>query len=507
MTAPASPTGLAFTADLALSLDVIYHLTEDAVFDAYAYSQLFKDFQQVQTHTQRTPDRLAYVPKGQATSGLPPTGCGMARWAALTCAAAFGPFTAGVMTGQVMVLVWAIVILVTGWPLIITARPAPLPTLGLWTGICAVMLIATAWRPLDPAFYGSQSAVHSLWWLVMPLLVMIITWYWTLRAPPEQLILAIARIIPAAMTANAVLALAQLALSNVTLGGFLPPFWDTASGTVSVAELAVENGRYTGIFDQPAEAGLAYGLALLCVIYLVRRGMRWQLAGVCAALLVTGGTLSLSKAFLLGALPLAAWAIARSSGVRMRILAGGAMGAAAMLLAGSLGLLPSWAAGHNTLESLLHPTASLVSVYTGDRYGPGGGTLGPVAADVLHASPWAGFGASGLDVPYDSLWLEILVLSGIIGVILMCAALATLGWRWLRLRTVTAPAERSLAGSVLVLTVGTSLGFSTLTANRVGILAWLILGVLLTGRDYGPAGQSRWNLVALPASTSWWGKR
>ena len=440
--------------------------------------------------TPQAPDSPAYAPKGQVTNGLPPTGCAMARWAALTCAAAFGPYTAGVMTGQVMVLAWAIVILVTGWQVIIAARPAPLPTLGLWTGICVVMLIATAWRPLDPAFYGSQSAVHALWWLLMPPLVMIITWYWALRAPLGPLILAIARVTAAAMTANAVLALAQLAFSDVTLGGFLPRFWDTASGTavVPVAELALENGRYTGIFDQPAEAGIAYGLALLCVIYLVRRGMRWQLAGLSAALLVTGGVLSLSKGFLLGALPLAAWVAARSSGVRMRILAGGAAGAAAMLLAGSVGLLPSWGAGHNTLQSLLHPTAPLASVYTAGRYGPGGGTLGPVAADVLRASPWAGFGAGGLATPYDSLWLQILVLSGIMGVVLMCAALATLGWRWLRLRAVTASAERSLAGSVLVLAVGTSLGFPTLTANRVGILAWLILGVLLTGRDYEPTG-------------------
>ena len=57
------------------------------------------------------------------------------------------------------------------------------------------------------------------------------------------------------MTANAVLALAQLAFSDVTLGGFLPLFWDTASGTVPVAELAVENGRYTEIFDQPPRQG------------------------------------------------------------------------------------------------------------------------------------------------------------------------------------------------------------------------------------------------------------
>jgi hypothetical protein len=458
----------------------------------------------VQTHTHRAPNGPAYAPNKHVTNGLPPARCGTARWAALTCGAAFGPFTAGVMTGQVVVLVFAGIILITGWPLIISARPTPLPTLGLWMGLCAVTLISTVWRPFDPAFYGSQSAVHALWWLVMPLLVMIITWYWALRTPPERLILAIARVTVAGMIVNAILALSQLASSNDTLGGFLPPFWGNGSGTIAlpVAERAVENGRYTGIFDQPAEAGVAYGLALLCVIYLVRRGMGWQLAGVCATLLVTGGALSLSKAFLLGALPLTAWMIARSSGVRLRILAGGAMAAAAMLLAGSVGLLPSWAAGRENLKGLLNPTGPLGSVYTGNRYGAGGGTLGPAAADVLRASPWAGFGAGGLTVPYDSLWLEILVLSGIMGIVLMCAALATLGWRWLRLRAVTAPAERSLAGSVLVLAVGTSLGFPTLTANRVGILAWLILGVLLTGRDYEPAGSLHETLVAPPASTS-----
>jgi O-antigen ligase len=104
-------------------------------------------------------------------------------------------------------------------------------------------------------------------------------------------------------------------------------------------------------------------------------------------------------------------------------------------------------------------------------------------------NPWAGFGVGGLATPYDSLWLQVLVLSGIMGLVLMCAALATLGWRWLRLRAVTAPAERSLAGSVLILTVITSFGFPTLTANRGGILAWLILGVMITGRDYGPTGR------------------
>ena len=412
----------------------------------------------------------------------------MALWAALSCAAIFGPYVAGVMTGQLMVMAWAGVVLLAGWPLTTRARLAPMPVLGPWTAICVVMLISTNWRPLDPMFYGQQPAMHAVWWIMMPPLVMVITWYWVLRAPPERLILAIARVTVAAIAVNAGLALAQLTTRDETLGGFMPRFWSTTPGTggLTVAELAAENGRYTGIFNQPAEAGLAYGLALLCLIYLVRMEMRWQLAGPCAAAVVTGGVLSLSKGFLLGALPLAAWMAARSSGVRLRIITGCVLGATGMLLAGSAGLLPRWAAGRSTLRYLLHPGGSFTAAYTANRYGPSGGTLSPVAADVLHASPWAGFGAGGLATPYDSLWLEILVLAGVLGIAMLCTSLVALGWRWLRLRATTGPAERSLAGSVLVLSIGTSLGLPTLTDNRVGIMTWLILGVMLTSRSVAP---------------------
>jgi len=65
------------------------------------------------------------------------------------------------MTGQLTVLARAVIVLVAGWPLIIPARKAPLPILGLWTGICVIMLVATAWRAFDPAFYGTQPALPA----------------------------------------------------------------------------------------------------------------------------------------------------------------------------------------------------------------------------------------------------------------------------------------------------------------------------------------------------------
>jgi hypothetical protein len=400
--------------------------------------------------------------------------------------AVFGPYIAGALTGQLVVLLCGTAAVIIGLPLATRSQLPLLPVIGLWFAILVITVIASAWRPIDPNFYGTLSAVHSLWWLVMPQLVMIMSWYWTRYVPSARVMLALARVIAIAMSANSVLAIAQLSTGQVNLGGVLSSFWSTISaGQQSVAQMAAENGRYTGIFDEPAEAGAAYGIALLCIIYLVRRGARWQVADAGAVLVVAGGILCVSKVFLFAALPIAAWVAVTSSGTRLRIFAGAGAGALALLAADAAGLLPAWSTGSASLQTFLHPNGSFTTVYTAGRYGSGG-SLESVAADVLRAAPWTGFGARGLYTAYDSQWLEILVLSGIFGVICLAASLIMLGWRWLRMRRTADPADSMLAGSVLVLAILASSGFPSLTSDRAGILIWLILGVYLNGRGGEP---------------------
>jgi len=131
------------------------------------------------------------------------------------------------------------------------------------------------------------------------------------------------------------------------------------------------------------------------------------------------------------------------------------------------------------LRSLLHPSGSLAVQYSAGRYSTSAG-LGPVAADVFHASPWYGFGAGGLDAAYDSLWVQALVLAGTVGLIIAVAFLLMLVFRLWRLRRVTKRPEWNLAAAALVLAIGGSSGLPALTANRDSTLLWLILGVLVT---------------------------
>jgi hypothetical protein len=226
-------------------------------------------------------------------------------------------------------------------------------------------------------------------------------------------------------------------------------------------------------------------VALLCLVWLSRRAWKPLPVTIAAALEVTGGVLTLSKVFLLCALPAAVLTVLRGP-ARVRVITTAGAVASGFWVAGTSGLLPAWHLGGMALGRLASPQMSLTSQYSAGRYGAGG-TLGPEYSDVLHNAALAGFGAGGLDGPaYDSLWQEALVVSGVLGVVLTAAVLVMLAFRWARLRGALSRPEWHLAGGVLALAAGASLGIPSLTANRACTLLWLVLGVLLTSRPRRP---------------------
>jgi hypothetical protein len=413
---------------------------------------------------------------------LPQSGRRTLWWARIVCLSAFGPYVTGsARTEQIAVFASLAAIAVTGWPRMTRAPFAPAPFLLAWGALCAVMTVSTVFRPADPMFYGLQPPSHALSALLLPVALMVVTWYWTLSADPVSLTGAVAPLVTGALCVNTVIEVAQVSAGKAAVVSFLPHFWGAVPSAGSVALMAAQNGRYTGIFDQPAEAGIAYGVALLCLIWLARR-RAWHPAVVtCAAVLVcAGGVLTLSKVFLLVAAPVAVVTVLRGPS-RVRAAAVTAAASGAVWLAGSAGALPAWNLGGAAFASLAHPGSSLAAQYTAGRYGSSG-TLGAPAADVLRTDPLAGFGAGGLNVAYDSLWLEVLAVAGVLGVVLAVVMLALLALRWSRLGGSLWLPEWHLAGGVLALAAGASLGIPSLTANRASTLLWLILGVLIAAR-------------------------
>ena len=405
--------------------------------------------------------------------------CTTLWWARITCLSVFGPYVTGsVRTEQIAVFASFAVILITGWPRIAKAPSIPvMPFLAAWLGLDAVMLIGAVWRPFDPSFYGPQPVSHALAAYLLPVALMVQTWYWTLTVDGHDLIRAIAPIIIGGMIVNTAVSLAQMVTDHVAVLSFLPRFWDTPGSGGSVAANAAGNGRFTGIFNQPAEAGVAYGVALFCLIYLAqRRQVRAAVTALCAAALIAGGILTVSKIFPLAALPLAVMMTLRSARGRIRVIVCSAAALITLRVLGTAHMLPPWPHSAVNLGRLLSPSSSLTAEYSAGRYGAGG-SLGPVVSDVLHASPWYGFGAGGLATAYDSLWVQVLALAGVAGVIFAAVTLLMLAFRLWCLRGVTRPAEWRLAGAVLVLAAAASLGLPSLTANRDVTLVWLVLGI------------------------------
>ena len=399
----------------------------------------------------------------------------------------FGPYVSGNLRFEQFILIpifFAVNIM--GWPTL-TRRPfSPMLVLMTWVALIGVSLIGTLWRPADLGAYGQQSASHGLGALLTPVMLIVITWFWGQQADPARLLAVVTRTICAAMTVNGLISLVQFGTKNPQIIPFLPRFWSGAGAVSSVAAVSAGNGRFTGIFDQPAVSGIAYGVGLLCLLYLVRTEARRRavLIWPAATLMVAGGLLAVSKTFVFGALPILAFVVARSPQVRLRVAAGAAFIAATLGSLAAVHALPSWPSGVAAAKGLVS-ASSLTSQATGGRYG-NGGTLGPVISDVLHSSPVIGFGAGGLNVAYDSLWVEVMAISGLVGVVLMAVVFALLWYQLAGLRAALASAEWSLAAAALALAAVVSLGIPSLTTDPAASLLWLLLGLLITGRPRHP---------------------
>lgn len=396
--------------------------------------------------------------------------------AALVTLAVFGPYTAraGIRTEQIVVYSLLLVGVISGRRLRVTPVGALLMLL-----LIAEFLIAAVGGSAPPRMLSvgeSGSVLAGLDNLLLPIAVLtLILMMASSSADPRRLLRIICTIVIVAMCVNTVLSCVSLRYDITPL---LATFWENSATQESVAVRAAEMGRLTGIFNQPAEAGALYSFALLAAIYRYRDN---TVAFVLStALLTIGGVLSVSKIFLLIGLPLGLWQVVRSFGIaRPRVWA---LTATVLMvtLAAQYGLLPPWI-GVDYLTRLLRPPgdgADLVGFYTAGRLGDAPGHQ-YIADAVLGSSPWFGVGAGGLGFAYDNGWVEALAVAGIVGMLIYTGVLGCLVAAWYRRRSTMDPASARLAGGLIIVLVGASLGLPVLTANRIATIAWLLIGLLL----------------------------
>ena len=274
---------------------------------------------------------------------------------------------------------------------------------------------------------------------------------------------------------------ALLAVATASLGRPSALEWFAVSRSdesVSVASLSP--AQNLGVFNQPAEAGLAYSLAVLCVIFFFvdRPGVQFALV----AILSVGGFISISKVFVIGGVVIIILAAGIAGGVKRFLTSLGG------LLLGFLASIPLSGFGtYGRLFSALTNTETqedALWVLTAGRRGTSGEAVNLSSTQEI-PEPFWGFGPSGINgagLTLDSAYLHMVTIGGHIGFALWLLVLCLLLIFSIRSKD---SAWRIFGLALFCLVVGSSLGFEPLSSNRSGTMAMMLIALIMCpARDH-----------------------
>ncbi|GAA0955227.1 hypothetical protein Vau01_015090 [Virgisporangium aurantiacum] len=392
----------------------------------------------------------------------------------LLTVAALGPYTpvTGVRTEQIAVYAtFGFGLLRLNW--IRGRAPARLivPAV-LMAALAFIAIVGSVDRAPNLTGFVSGGLIAGLDNVLLPVATIGAVWFVTTRCSNlNQSLLVVCRIVVWAAVVNTVAATMSITMD---LTPVLARFWENGSAQ-AVAERAAQLGRFTGIFNQPAEAGLFYGIALIVAVFLYRANTV-RLAFVTPVILA-GGVLTVSKVFLLVGLPIGLFQLLRTRGRRALRL----VGVGATVLIGSLAAVvwseTRWTGGTYLARLFVPPAggSSAVDLYTAGRLGDDS-TLRALVESVLDAAPSFGVGVQGLAVAYDNGWVEALVVGGLVGAVVYSLVLSYLLVVW---RLGPDGSATDLLGGLALLLLGASMGLPALTANRVATIVWILIALLL----------------------------
>lgn len=389
--------------------------------------------------------------------------------------AAFGPYVLGpIRVEQLAVYGAAMLVLFTFVKL-------EFWTFGLLAGWTCFALSATVAvvLPYEGSLpWGQGDLLAGYDNILLSLAVMLVVWSLVPQSGAEPVLRTAATTAVWASAVNAVLAI----ISSTAPAVFTPllkPFWGTGEG--SVAENAMLMGRYTGVFNSPAEAGVMYSITAVLVVWLYSH--RLVIMYGLITVITVGGMLSVSKMFLLIGLPvMLVLLLVMQQGIR-RVLVGIIVFALGVFVLSST-FIHSWA-GYDYMMRLLEVPAdqSAVEFYTAGRWNEDANMVNVIRI-ILGVSPMVGVGATGLQTPYDSQWTEVIVFGGIVGVVSILVVFGILLSRFTGIRDWR---TRYMAFALWVVLFVGSFGTATLSSNKTATVVWVVVALLvaLAARDTG----------------------
>ena len=245
---------------------------------------------------------------------------------------------------------------------------------------------------------------------------------------------------------------------------------------LSVSEMAAQSGRFSGIFDQPSEAGLSYSLGILLWLYLFSNKKKIKSYDFFLLLMLfIGGIGTISKIFLIGGSVLFLMYLIYLKGISKFF------SFRAIFLGGLISLLLYqflqffWIDGLEFLLRLffLSPDTDLVYLYSAGRFGGSPTYLKNIIDEIWRISPIYGEGFA-YELILDNAYAEFFVQGGIIGlagyILILVSILKTCIWSYRYNKR-----ESILLLFILLLIIGGGLGTPVLTVNRFSTFCWVFI--------------------------------
>ena len=262
----------------------------------------------------------------------------------------------------------------------------------------------------------------------------------------------------------------------------------------TVLEGAATQGRFTGIFNQPFEAGVAYGVCLISIIFLLILGDKLSFRLIRPAFLkmgfvstVVGGVLSVSKVFF----PLSVFIsfiffVVASKGFSKMLFSKmflrSLFSSLIILFVVSYFLLDQWS-GLDYFLRLINlgkdysQDADLLELFTAGRFATSSGGTSVVTDHLNDPNLIFGYGLGSIQTP-DSGYLEVLYFGGVFGILIYLSILCAIFYFSIK-GLFYQPALAKYLASMLVFIVFSSLGAPIFGINRSNffVLIPLTIGV------------------------------
>lgn len=247
-------------------------------------------------------------------------------------------------------------------------------------------------------------------------------------------------------------------------------FW---GGEDSVALRALTNGRYSGIFNQPMEAGTIYSIGLFCWYYLLKIKKQLKIGDFLALMFLTlGGLLSVSKVFLFIGFPMFLLVMLINKTFYRHFIK--VLSCTILFAIITLQLLVVWKGGEYLLR-FWKPEQNLTRLVTAGRFGENSQQK-LLFNSVIEHNYLLG-GGYGFSNVYDSLYFYFFSIGGIVGLILLLILYLSF------FKQIINQLKNSRNETIILLLlfffiIMTGFGAPVLVLNRVDIVLWLLITII-----------------------------